>query len=58
MIVLKKWKDDTKWFEVSLEECIDQIVSKFLSKKDAIEGLKNGATFQSFAAIYKIKENK
>ena len=31
---------------------------EFLPKKDAIEGLQQGATFQSFVAIYKIKENK
>ena len=56
MIVIKKWKDDTEWFEVSLKHCLNRIVNENLTKDLAIEGLQNGATFQSFNALYKIKE--
>ena len=59
MVVLKQWKDNTEWFEVSLEDCLEKLEGNYsLTETEIIEALKEGATLQSFSALYKIKENK
>ena len=59
MVVLKQWKDNTEWFEVSLEDCLEKLEGNYsLTETEIIEALKEGVTLQSFSALYKIKENK
>lgn len=55
MVILKRWKDSDEWFEVSLEHCIDKLVSEHLSKEDALETLEQGSALQTIAAWYKKK---
>ena len=52
--ILKAWKGENDWFPVGLEDCLDKLDGNInLSNTDIIEGLKEGATLQSFNALYK-----
>ena len=52
--ILKRWKDNKDWFSVSLDDCLDKLEGNVnLSNTEIIEALKEGATLQSFNALYK-----
>jgi|21_taG_2_1085346.scaffolds.fasta_scaffold11606_4 hypothetical protein len=52
--ILKRWKDNKDWFSVSLDDCLDKLEGNInLSNTEIIEALKEGATLQSFSALYK-----
>jgi len=52
--ILKRWKDNKDWFSVSLKDCLKKI-SGNLTETEIIKALKEGATLQSFNALYKAK---
>lgn len=52
--ILKTWKGENDWFSVSLNDCLDKLEGNInLSNTEIIEALKDGATLQSFNALYK-----
>jgi len=52
--ILKTWKGENDWFSVSLDDCLDKLEGNInLSNTEIIEALKDGATLQSFNALYK-----
>jgi primase-polymerase (primpol)-like protein len=52
--ILKTWKGENDWFSVGLEDCLDKLEGNInLSNTEIIEALKDGATLQSFNALYK-----
>jgi|TARA_R100001244_G_C5151758_1_gene129744 hypothetical protein len=55
MVVEKMWKDKIEWFEVSLESCLEKLVSNYLSKEDVMCSLEQGDTLQTVVAYYKKK---
>ena len=54
--IVKRWKDEDKWFDVGFEEALNFIyLNEHLSRHDAIESLEQGSILQSVAALYKKK---
>jgi len=57
MKILKQWKDKTEWFNVETKDALDTL-SYGKSEDDGaiLESLKEGVTWQTISALYKMEK--
>ena len=56
MVVLKQWKDNTEWFEVSLEDCLEKLEGNYslteTEKVRVIENFDRAKSLREIKLIY------